>query len=91
MLFLYRPRETWMPYRMPRNLTQQRAYNRQLQERFDQTRQQHAPAASTPGEPSRDPIRALKELAELHDAGALTDEEFAAAKSKLLDADDAPA
>ena len=38
MLFLYRPRETWMPFRVPRNVTQQRAYNRQMQERFDQTR-----------------------------------------------------
>jgi len=90
MLFLYRPRETWMPYRLPRNLTQQRAYNRQMQERFDETRQ-HVPAASAANEPRRDPISALKELAQLHDAGALTDEEFAAAKSKLLDADDAPA
>jgi Short C-terminal domain len=90
MLFLYRPRETWMPIRLPRNLTQQRAYNRQLQERFDQTRQ-HAPAASASDAAPRDPISALKELAQLHDAGALTDEEFAAAKSKLLDADDASA
>ena len=30
MLFLYRPRQTWMPYRLPRNLTEQGAYNRQL-------------------------------------------------------------
>jgi len=86
MLFLYRPRETWMPFRMPRNLTQQRAYNRQMQDRFDQTRQ-HESAASMPDEASRDPISALKELAQLHDAGALTDEEFTAAKSKLLGAD----
>jgi hypothetical protein len=89
MLFLYRPRETWLPIRLPRNVTQQRAYNRRLQDRFDQTRQ-HAPAPSRPNEPARDPISALKELAQLHDAGALTDEEFAAAKSKLLD-DDASA
>jgi hypothetical protein len=89
MLFLYRPRETWMPYRLPRNLTQQQAYNRQMQERYVQTRQ-HAPAASRADAAPRDPISALKELAQLHDAGALTDEEFAAAKSKLLDADDAP-
>ena len=35
MLFLYRPRQTWMPYRLPRNTTDQAAYNRRLQERFD--------------------------------------------------------
>jgi hypothetical protein len=90
MLFLYRPRETWMPYRLPRNVSQQRAYNRQLQDRFDQTRQL-APGASPPEEAQRDPISALKELAQLHEAGALTNEEFTTAKSKLLDADDTSA
>jgi hypothetical protein len=90
MLFLYRPRQTWMPYRIPRNLTQQRQYNYELQQKFDQTRQ-HAAVATSPTEPARDPISALKELAQLHDSGALTDEEFAAAKAKLLEADDSSA
>jgi hypothetical protein len=31
-----------------------------------------------------DPIDKLKELADLHDRGALTDEEFASQKAKLL-------
>jgi uncharacterized membrane protein len=37
------------------------------------------PAASTPGELDR-----LRELSEMHDRGALTDDEFTAAKHKLL-------
>jgi hypothetical protein len=87
MLFLYRPRETWLPFRLPRNVAQQRAYNRQLQERFDQTRV-HEPATATPTAEQRDPIAALKELGKLHNSGALTDAEFATAKSKLLGTDD---
>jgi len=34
--------------------------------------------------PADDPIAKLKELAELHDQGILTDDEFAAQKAKLL-------
>lgn len=40
------------------------------------------PAAAAPAE--TDPIDRLRELAELRDSGVLTDEEFAAAKSKVL-------
>jgi hypothetical protein len=76
-----------MPFRVPRNISQQRAYNREMQERFDQTRQ-HVPAESQPSRMPDDPISALKDLAQLHDSGALTDDEFTAAKAKLLDADD---
>ena len=37
------------------------------------------------GQPgSSDPLDQLQKLADLHDRGALTDEEFAAAKAKLL-------
>ena len=35
--------------------------------------------------PAADPIQQLKDLAELHQQGVLTDEEFAAQKAKLLD------
>ena len=38
MLFLYRPRQTYMPFRVPRARTTQGAYNRHLQERFEATR-----------------------------------------------------
>lgn len=34
--------------------------------------------------PADDPVQRLTELADLRDRGALTDEEFAAAKAKLL-------
>ena len=80
MLFLYRPRQTWMPFALPRNQTQQGAYNRQLQEQFESTRRV-APAvpATAP-----DPISQLRVLAELHQSGVLTDAEFESAKGKLL-------
>jgi cytosine/adenosine deaminase-related metal-dependent hydrolase len=41
-----------------------------------------APAAAPAAEP--DKFEELKKLAELHDAGVLTDEEFAAQKTKIL-------
>lgn len=41
-----------------------------------------APAAQPAGETDR--IAQLQQLASLHDSGALTDEEFAAAKAKVL-------
>jgi hypothetical protein len=81
MLFLYRPRQTWMPYQLPRNMTTQRQYNYEMQDRFAGTRRvpAAAPAAAPP-----DPVDALKELAKLHDAGKLSDAEFASAKAKVL-------
>jgi Short C-terminal domain len=81
VLFLYRPRETWMPFALPRNTTQQAAYNRQLQAKFESTRR--VPPA-VPAAGPQVPIAKLKELGALHQAGDLTDEEFAIAKAKLL-------
>jgi hypothetical protein len=80
MLFLYRPRQTWMPFALPRNRTQQAAYNRQLQEKFASTRRV-APAVPAA---RHDPLSDLRELGELHRSGVLTDAEFASAKAKLL-------
>ena len=89
MLFLYRPRQTWMPYRLPRERTQQNAYNRQLQEAYAATRRRDpAVPAASPAAPARDPISDLKELAGLHDAGHLSDAEFTAAKAKVLGAEE---
>jgi hypothetical protein len=83
-----------MPYAV-RPPSQQRAYNRQLQEKFQSTRRvapappaalppPTVPAAQLSPLAERDPIAALKELAALHESGALSDEEFSAAKAKLL-------
>jgi hypothetical protein len=44
--------------------------------------QQAAPSAPAPAPP--DPIGQLKDLADLHTSGVLTDEEFAAEKAKIL-------
>ena len=83
MLFLYRPRQTWMPYSLPRNRSEQAQYNRQLQARFAAS--QRVPP---PPEPQRwspgDEVAALKELAQLHESGALSDAEFDAAKARVL-------
>jgi hypothetical protein len=46
--------------------------------------QQYEAAPAAAAAPAPDPIAQLKDLAELHDSGALTDEEFAAQKAKLL-------
>jgi putative oligomerization/nucleic acid binding protein len=88
VLFLYRPRQTYMPYRVPRNMYQQTAYNREMQERFDATRRV-SPAsgsgtASVASIAPRDTASQLRDLAELHESGALDDAEFAAAKAKVL-------
>ena len=44
--------------------------------------QQQTAAAPPPQE--EDPMEKLKELGQLHESGVLTDEEFAAAKAKIL-------
>jgi surfactin synthase thioesterase subunit len=91
VLFLYRPRQTWMPYRLPREPTQQDVYNRQLQESFAATRRVAPPRpTSETAAPARDRdlIADLKELAQLHASGVLSDAEFAAAKAKVLEADE---
>ena len=83
MLFLYRPRQTWLPVNLPRNMTvqQQRAYNIQMQDRFDATRRVE-PVAPAPA--PRDAVDALQRLGAMYEAGTLTDAEFAAAKAKVL-------
>ena len=90
MLFLYRPRQTYMPYRTPRNMYQQTAYNREMQERFDATRRVSpggSGTASVASSAPRDTASQLRDLADLHESGALDEAEFAAAKAKVLDGD----
>jgi hypothetical protein len=81
MLFLYRPRQTWMPFALPRSHTQQGEYNRQLQDKFASTRRV---APAIPKAAERDLASGLKQLEELHQAGVLTDAEFKTAKAKVL-------
>lgn len=58
---------------------QQQAYQKGQQAATQQQAQQ-APAAA----PSKDVTAELQKLADLHKSGVLTDQEFAAAKQKLL-------
>ena len=67
-----------------RGATAQGAYNRQLQEQFEATRRVAPPIPADAGPPGHDTLAELKDLAQLHESGALDDEEFAAAKAKLL-------
>ena len=83
MLFLLRPRQTWMPFRRPRPLTQQDAYYWRLRD-YDATRRVPPATASAPPPPMTDPVAHLKGLAELRELGVLSDEEFATAKAKVL-------
>jgi hypothetical protein len=82
VLFLLRPRQTYMPYALPRNQTEQAAYHQELERVYDSTRRVAPPDPAAPG--GTDLAARLKELAELHGAGALSDEEFAAAKAAVL-------
>ena len=42
------------------------------------------PIEAAPAAPAEDPFEQIEKLSKLHDSGALTDEEFAAAKAKIL-------
>jgi hypothetical protein len=72
-----------MPYALPRDPRQQQAWNDQLSEAYASTRRVDPEAP--PAAPN--PAATLEKLAELHEAGALTDDEFTAAKARVLDAE----
>jgi hypothetical protein len=88
MLFLLRPRQTWMPYSLPRDATQQAAYKRELLRAYDATRRVDAGSSglseAPQGTATTDVAGSLRDLADLHELGALTDEEFALAKTRVL-------
>jgi hypothetical protein len=85
MLFLYRPRQTWMPFRPPRTRTDQDAYNLRMQQAYSATRRVAPYTPATSGTAAaEDPVARVRELARLHESGALSDAEFAAAKAKVL-------
>jgi len=69
-----------MPYSLPRSRELQDAYNEQLRQAYESTRRV--------ARSGRDPLARVRELADLHRSGMLTDDEFSAAKAKLLDLDD---
>jgi hypothetical protein len=70
-----------MPYWVPRTEPQEHA--RQVQEAYDST--QRVPAYVPEAAPTDlVPVAQLKDLAELHRSGALSEEEFASAKAKVL-------
>jgi hypothetical protein len=87
VLFLYRPRETRMPFYLPRR-DGQLSYYWHLQDQFEATRRV-APAAPTGGDAPAPPddadvVAKLERAAALHRSGALADAEFEALKAKLL-------
>ena len=79
-------------YKAGQRRTQQNQYNDQAQAAYAQTQaappQAAPPQAAPPPAPAApaptDSTAELERLAKLHESGALNDEEFAAAKSKLL-------
>ena len=83
MLFLYRPRQTWMPHSRPRDVMQQDMYNQHLQEKYQATVRVPRPApAAVPA--ATGPVEALQQRGELHASGVLTDSEFTAAKARAI-------
>ena len=83
MLYLLRPRQTWMPFALPWDPAQQRLHNEELHRAYQSTRRVAPPAPDSAGAPV-DPVARLQELARLHDAGSLTDAEFAQAKALVF-------
>ena len=88
MLFLYRPRQTWMPYRLPRRPRSRSATTGSCSNSSTRRAAYRRPMIGAP-DPRPDTVTALKELAELHASGMIDDAEFAAAKAKVLDGDSA--
>lgn len=84
MLFLLRPRQTWMPYGLPRDPAQLEYRNQQLRQAYADTRRVEPTRHEQPG--GRDVVAELKDLASLRESGALTDTEFEAAKARVLNA-----
>jgi hypothetical protein len=73
-----------MPFALPRDMTTQAGYRRELNDRSLPRRAPYAPPV--PATPPPDPAIRLRQLGELHRSGALTDDEFATAKAQVLDA-----
>lgn len=64
---------------------QNNRWNQQAEaEAYEQMQQAPPPPPPAPAPAQADPVAQLKELADLKDAGILTEEEFAAQKAKIL-------
>lgn len=63
---------------------QQGRWAAQEQAQWEAQQQQQPPAPAQQAAPAEDPVEKLRELGQLHDSGVLTDEEFAAAKAKVI-------
>jgi membrane protease subunit (stomatin/prohibitin family) len=59
---------------------------RQEEEQWQRQQQAAAQAPAAPAPAEEDPMAKLKQLGQLHDSGVLTDDEFASAKAKILNA-----
>jgi hypothetical protein len=71
-------------YRAGQRRAEQDAYNEQAQAAYQAT-QAPPPAYAAPAPaPETDTIAELERLSRLHESGALSDEEFAAAKARVL-------
>ncbi len=66
------------------NRRQQGRWAAQEQQQVAAQPQPPADAAPAAPAPEADPMERLKELGQLHESGVLTDEEFTAAKAKVL-------
>ncbi|HEX8135854.1 MAG TPA: SHOCT domain-containing protein [Actinomycetes bacterium] len=75
-------------YRAGQRRAEQDVYNEQAQAAYQATQAAQAPpayAAPAPAAaPETDTIAELERLSRLHESGALSDEEFAAAKARVL-------
>jgi hypothetical protein len=71
-------------YKAGQRRQQQNEYNDQAQAAYAQTQPPPAAPAPAAAAPASDSTAELERLAKLHESGALSDEEFSAAKSKLL-------
>ena len=68
------------------NVSRRQAGRWAAKEEQEMQQQEQQMAAQAPPPAQEDPMAKLKELGELHSSGVLTDEEFAEAKAKILNA-----
>ena len=66
------------------NAVQHRQQGRWARQEEEKMAAQQGQMAAAPPPPEENSMEKLKELGQLHESGVLTDEEFAAAKAKIL-------